>query len=103
MECSSACRGRWLSTAQAIQSCKSFQASSLAAWIASRSSRIGGRKTRRGVTIGIKWRIERLNCNGSCPPQESPAAPALERRRTNVEPETDRVLKPQVQRELQEP
>ena len=45
---------------------QTFQASSLAAWIASKSSRVGGRKTRCGVTMGIKWRIERLNCNGRC-------------------------------------
>ena len=41
-------------------------ASSLAVWIESKSPSVGGRKIRRGVTIGIKWRIERLswNCRG---------------------------------------
>jgi hypothetical protein len=38
----------------------------LAVWIESKSPSVGGRKIRRGVTIGIKWRIERLpwNCSG---------------------------------------
>src|SRR5580700_1084948 len=65
MESSIACRDRWLSKAQAIQRCKSGHASSLAVWIESKSPRVGGRKTRRGVTMGIKWRIERLRCNCS--------------------------------------
>src|SRR4029077_10523763 len=57
---------RWLSKAQVIHRCKSGHASSLAVWIESKSSRVGGRKIRRGVTIGIKWRMERLrwNCSG---------------------------------------
>jgi hypothetical protein len=38
----------------------------LLTWIASKSSRSGGRKIRRGVAMGIKSRIERLNCNGGC-------------------------------------
>src|SRR5580698_633217 len=66
MESSIACRDRWLSKAQVIQRCKSGHASSLAAWIESKSPSLGGRKIRRGVTIGIKWRIKRLrwNCSG---------------------------------------
>ena len=37
-----------------------------AVWIGSKSPSVGGRKIRRGVTIGIKWCIERLrwNCSG---------------------------------------
>src|ERR1700685_1726430 len=65
IEFSIACLDRWLSKAHAIQRCKSGHASSLAVWIASKSPRVGGRKTSRGVMIGIKWRIERLRCNGS--------------------------------------
>src|SRR5579862_5766825 len=66
MESSIACRDRWSSKAQDIQRCKSGHASSLAVWIESKSASVGGRKIRRGVTIGIKWRIERLrwNCSG---------------------------------------
>src|SRR6266550_3958327 len=66
MESSIACRDSWLSKAQLIQRCKSGHASSLAVWIESKSPSLGGRKIRRGVTIGIKWRIKRLrwNCSG---------------------------------------
>src|SRR5277367_2526303 len=66
IESSIACRGSWLSKAQLIQRCKSGHASSLAVWIESKSPSLGGRKIRRGVTIGIKWRIMRLrwNCSG---------------------------------------
>jgi len=65
MEFSVAWRDRWLSNAQAIQRCKSGHAFSLALWIESKSPRVGGRKTSRGVTIGIEWRIERFRCNCS--------------------------------------
>src|SRR5208283_2551643 len=34
-------------------------------WIESKSPSVGGRKIRRGVTIGMKWRIERLRWNCS--------------------------------------
>src|SRR5579864_4161464 len=66
IESSIACHDRWSSKAQLIQRCKSGHASSLAVWIESKSSSVGGRKIRRGVTMGIKWRIERLrwNCSG---------------------------------------
>jgi hypothetical protein len=42
------------------------ESDTLAVWIESKSPSVGGRKIRRGVTIGIKWRIERLrrNCSG---------------------------------------
>src|ERR1700722_16631101 len=56
-----ACRDRWLSKAQLIHRCKSCHASSFAVWIESKSPSVGGRNIRRGVTIGIKWRIERLD------------------------------------------
>src|SRR5882724_10125991 len=60
MDCSSASLDRWSSNAHAIQRCKSGHAFSLADWIESKSPRVGGRKTSRGVTMGIEWRIDRL-------------------------------------------
>src|SRR5580704_16069681 len=73
IESSIACRDRWSSKAQDIQRCKSGHASSLAVWIESKSPSVGGRKISRGVTIGIKWRIERLSWNCSGPGEDENA------------------------------
>ena len=62
-------------------------ASSLAVWIESKSPSVGGRKIRRGVTIGIKWRIERLrwNCSGLVKTKKGTACTHCSLPRTNLE------------------